>query len=112
MGLWRNGQRNSVLTRRLGVQVPPGLPMNEQDVSEILLRSYIEASRRRASANPSNIKRNAARCRKCGETIESKYRHDYVRCSCGSIAVDGGFTYIRRAGNPDDIEELSEYIVQ
>jgi len=34
-------------------------------------------------------------------------------CKCGSIAVDGGLDYARRAypgGNPDDhIEELCEY---
>lgn len=55
------------------------------------------------------IIRNAARCRKCGDEIESKSRHDYRVCSCGSIAVDGGLNYIRRAGEMGDIEELSEW---
>lgn len=55
------------------------------------------------------IKRNAARCRKCNSTIESKYRHDFTSCSCGAISVDGGKDYQRRIGNPEDFEDLSEY---
>ena len=42
------------------------------------------------------IIRNAIRCNICGDEIESKYRQDYVRCSCGSCAVDGGHDYLRR----------------
>ena len=54
------------------------------------------------------IIRNSARCRKCGDEIESTYRHDYVRCSCGAIAVDGGQAYIRRTFTDiDDIIETS-----
>jgi Zn finger protein HypA/HybF involved in hydrogenase expression len=41
------------------------------------------------------IVRNAARCKKCGTTVESKSRHDYVKCPCGNVAVDGGHDYIR-----------------
>ncbi len=52
--------------------------------------------------------RNAAKCRKCGDIIESKYRHDFVRCKCGAIFVDGGMDYIRRGGNAEDIIELCE----
>ena len=43
-----------------------------------------------------HIKRNAAKCLKCGEVIESRYRHDFVTCSCGALSVDGGKDYIRR----------------
>lgn len=39
--------------------------------------------------------RNRAKCRLCGDIIESKHQHDYVSCSCGSISVDGGSTYHR-----------------
>lgn len=53
------------------------------------------------------ILRNAAQCRKCGDLIESKYRHDFVRCSCGEIAVDGGHEYLRRMGNASDIIDMS-----
>ena len=55
------------------------------------------------------IKKNAARCRKCGDIIESKSRTKVVRCSCRSIAVEGGRYYIKRQGDVADIEEMSEY---
>lgn len=42
------------------------------------------------------IIKNRARCRKCGDIIESKYRNDIKSCRCGSITVDGGHDYIRR----------------
>lgn len=54
------------------------------------------------------IKRNAIRCRKCGEVIESKCTHDFKWCSCGAVAVDGGRDYLRRCGNMEDWDELSE----
>jgi len=55
------------------------------------------------------IIRNVARCKKCGDVIESKHRHDYVSCKCGAIAVDGGTCYIRWIFNDrDDIEDLCE----
>lgn len=54
------------------------------------------------------IIRNAIRCKKCGDVIESKTVHDFKFCSCGSCAVDGGHDYLRRCGNRDDWEELSE----
>ena len=46
------------------------------------------------------IIRNAAKCLACGDTVESKHRHDFVRCRCGRVAVDGGKSYIRRVGDP------------
>lgn len=54
------------------------------------------------------ISRNAGRCKKCNDTIESKHRHDFVRCKCGSIAVDGGTAYLKRCGDLENFEELSE----
>ena len=57
-----------------------------------------------------HIKRNAAKCLKCGEVIESRYRHDFVTCSCGALSVDGGKDYIRRAYLEEEgYEELLEY---
>ena len=38
------------------------------------------------------IIRNAIRCKKCGDVIESKTVHDFKFCSFGSCAVDGGTT--------------------
>ena len=54
------------------------------------------------------IKRNAIRCRICGEVIESTYTHDFKWCSCGAVAVDGGHEYLRRCGNMEDWDELFE----
>ena len=42
------------------------------------------------------ILKNAIRCNLCGDEIESKYLNDYVLCSCGACAVDGGHDYLRR----------------
>jgi len=46
--------------------------------------------------NKMKIIKNAIRCNICGDEIESKYRQNYVRCSCGACAVDGGHDYLRR----------------
>lgn len=48
---------------------------------------------------------NKAKCKRCGDIIESKSVHDYVHCKCGAIAVDGGEDYIKRTGNPEDFDE-------
>lgn len=53
------------------------------------------------------ILRNSVRCKKCKAHIESKYRHHYVQCGCGAVAVDGGKDYLKRTGNLEDIEETS-----
>ena len=45
------------------------------------------------------IVQNAASCNGCGDFIVSKHRHDFVECTCGSIAVDGGQEYLRRIGS-------------
>ena len=42
------------------------------------------------------IIRNSARCKKCGDEIESKHRHDFVTCRCGAVSVDGGKSYLKR----------------
>ena len=54
------------------------------------------------------IVRNMIRCKKCRDVIESCAVHDFKFCSCGSCAVDGGHEYLRRCGNPEEWEELSE----
>jgi hypothetical protein len=53
--------------------------------------------------------RNAAECKKCGDLIVSKHRHDFVKCKCGAIAVDGGLSYIRRLGNREDMIDMCEF---
>lgn len=56
------------------------------------------------------IIRNAIRCKKCGDVIESKTFHDFKWCKCHSCAVDGGHDYLRRVGDCDVWEDLSECI--
>jgi hypothetical protein len=50
--------------------------------------------------------RNRARCLKCGDIIESKHRHDFVSCSCGTIFVDGGNEYWRYGGDLNSFERI------
>lgn len=42
------------------------------------------------------ILRNSIKCNHCNDEIESKHRHDFVRCKCGKVAVDGGLDYDKR----------------
>lgn len=54
-----------------------------------------------------NIIINQAKCNKCKQVIESKYRWDFVTCKCGAISVDGGKDYLKRLGRYEHIIELS-----
>ena len=54
------------------------------------------------------IIRNAIKCTKCGEIIESESVHDFKFCSCGACAVDGGHEYLKRCGNLEYRTELAE----
>lgn len=54
--------------------------------------------------------KNKAMCNKCKDVIESKYRHDFVSCSCGAIYIDGGNDYCRRGGNKEDFIDIFEEI--
>jgi hypothetical protein len=50
---------------------------------------------------------NAIECAICHDVIESKHRHDFVRCKCGSVFVDGGLSYLRRGGKLEHVIERS-----
>lgn len=50
---------------------------------------------------------NQVECIKCGDKPYSANRHDFKYCKCGSIAVDGGMDYLRRAGSIDLFNEMS-----
>lgn len=52
---------------------------------------------------------NRIRCKKCGDVIESTYRHDFKDCKCGAVAVDGGMDYLRRCGKREDWEDMSAW---
>lgn len=57
-----------------------------------------------------DIFENKAKCLVCSDIIMSKNRHDYVRCSCGSLSVDGGSWYLKRSYNDlKAYRELSTY---
>lgn len=56
------------------------------------------------------IIRNRIKCKICGDILESRSRYDFMFCSCGKAAIDGGHFYLKRSGNPNDWEELSEVI--
>jgi len=34
--------------------------------------------------------RNRAKCKLCGDILESFHQHDFVICKCGEISIDGG----------------------
>lgn len=53
------------------------------------------------------ILKNAIRCKKCGDEIESRTVHEFRTCKCGAVSVDGGLYYLKRCGELEDIEELS-----
>ena len=56
------------------------------------------------------IIKNAIRCKKCGDIIESVSVHDFKSCSCGACSVDGGHYYLRRCANSlDEFIDLSEF---
>jgi hypothetical protein len=54
---------------------------------------------------------NAVKCLECGETITSRYTHDYVLCGCPNQAmVDGGLDYMRYgAKDMNKIEPIAVY---
>lgn len=52
---------------------------------------------------------NRLKCKKCNDIIESKGVHDFVWCSCRSVAVDGGKYYLKRTGNWEDMLDLSVF---
>lgn len=58
------------------------------------------------------LTRNAVKCLVCNTVLESKYRHNYVQCSCpNEVATDGGLDYQRILGKDLDlIENLCEYV--
>jgi hypothetical protein len=41
-------------------------------------------------------------CRKCGDVIWSRHRHDFRWCSCKTVAIDGGRDYTKIVGEQED----------
>ena len=57
------------------------------------------------------LTKNAIKCLVCNTILESKYRHNYVQCSCpNQTSCDGGLEYQRTlAVDLSLIENLCEY---
>ena len=57
------------------------------------------------------LTKNSVKCLVCNTILESKYRHNYVKCHCpNETACDGGLEYQRTlAVDLDLIENLCEY---
>jgi hypothetical protein len=51
---------------------------------------------------------NRARCKLCGWILESQSDFHLNVCDCGKTSVDGGLKELRRYGDMNNIEELSE----
>ena len=59
------------------------------------------------------LSKNSVKCLLCNTILESKYRHNYVQCSCpNQTFTDGGLDYQRGGGKDLNlIEDLCEYQV-
>lgn len=57
--------------------------------------------------NDKRIIQNQVQCNRCGGRPYSAHTHDFKRCQCGAIAVDGGLDYLRRVGDPQSYTDLS-----
>lgn len=64
--------------------------------------------------------RNRAKCRLCKEILESFHRHDYVKCKCDEISIDGGQDYFKAGAKnwenfiriDDDGNEVSVKVIE
>ena len=48
---------------------------------------------------------NAIQCHQCGDIIFSRARHDFRGCTCGTVAIDGGFDYTKTTYNPEVVKD-------
>ena len=46
------------------------------------------------------------RCPKCQDVIYSNSQHDWERCLCGAVFIDGGWVYSRIGGEGVSIEDI------
>lgn len=71
--------------------------------------SYVDDWDKPEPEKEKKLVRNRIKCKKCGDTIESKSVHDYVTCKCGAVSTDGGLDYMKVSGNNEDWEDFSEW---
>jgi hypothetical protein len=99
---WRNG--TTVVTTPFHAYYSHGSLELIQRAMSHLLKEFPELR-----AGRFGVPRNRAKCRKCGDIVWSTHRHDFTRCSCGAISLDGGYDYSRTsAENPEDVIYLPE----
>lgn len=55
------------------------------------------------------MKKNIIQCKKCKDIIESVSRHDFKKCKCGSIVVDGGTDYLKVGWPGGDVHDWIEF---
>lgn len=78
-----------------------------RDYQRLVSRDTPKADRRRLGVG--DIWSNAVRCRQCAEVVRSRNRHDFRRCGCGAVAVDGGSWYAKRSVREDaGYDEMTE----
>jgi len=46
------------------------------------------------------MKLKAVHCLSCNDIVYSRAQHDFRRCSCGCIFVDGGRSYFKYGAHP------------
>ena len=49
--------------------------------------------------------------KKCGDILEGDKKGTFIQCSCKSCYIDETLYYFRVGGNPEDIEEVKEYLL-
>jgi len=60
--------------------------------------------------HPKGILENKAQCLTCKDILVSSTRHDFKKCTCGNLCVDGGKDYIKRSLiDAAKYKELSTY---
>ena len=60
--------------------------------------------------NTKKLIKNAIKCLKCNDVVESKHKHDFKLCKCGTVFVDGRLTYRRIGGDLSMIEDACVYV--
>lgn len=49
---------------------------------------------------------NSIMCKICGDILSSYHVHDFKRCSCKAVSIDGGLDYKNRTGSSLLIHEI------
>ena len=94
--------------QRAEMDVLAALPDEKIRTDLIPEMSDLSGGRRGVFYRP-KILRNSAQCRRCSEIIESTHRHDFVKCRCAAIGVDGDLDYLKRVGLKENLIEMSKY---